>query len=354
MHAARLVAAPGPPLVESASDVEPCERRRARDETQRADRRPCGRADGLPAFRLGLAGARPAQRPGTLGRLNVRSGRPPRGRRGPREQGVGDAQRRQQAEHVAVGAAGQHDDALLRGRALATRRSARRPGSVVPGVDQLDGEHRAAAADVADPRVVGLRARAAAPSRAPRSRGRGRPGRRPRWSRSPPARRRRRAGCRRRCRRGRRRAAASIISARPVTAESGRPPAMPLAVTMRSGTTPSWSQANMSPVRAKPVCTSSATKHDAVGACTTRPGRAGSPGAGTMNPPSPWIGSITTAARLAAPTCFSMHVDRPAPRPQRRRGRRRGTGRTAARGRPRRRTARSRACRACTWPSSPS
>jgi hypothetical protein len=36
------------------------------------------------------------------------------------------------------------------------------------------------------------------------------------------------------------------------------PPAMPLAVVIRSGTTPSWSQANQSPVRQKPVCTSSA------------------------------------------------------------------------------------------------
>ena len=36
-----------------------------------------------------------------------------------------------------------------------------------------------------------------------------------------------------------------MISARPVTADSGRPPAMPLAVTIRSGTTPSWSHANI-------------------------------------------------------------------------------------------------------------
>ena len=34
---------------------------------------------------------------------------------------------------------------------------------------------------------------------------------------------------------------------------------MPLAVVTRSGTTPSCSQANQSPVRANPVCTSSAT-----------------------------------------------------------------------------------------------
>jgi hypothetical protein len=96
-----------------------------------------------------------------------------------------------------------------------------------------------------------------------------------------------------------------MISARPVTAASGRPPAMPLAVVTRSGTTPSCSQANQSPVRANPVCTSSATN--------TMPLRrqysaspARKPGAGTTNPPSPWIGSITTQATFPAPTCASI------------------------------------------------
>ena len=37
------------------------------------------------------------------------------------------------------------------------------------------------------------------------------------------------------------------------------PPAMPLAVVMRSGTTPSYSLANQSPVRQKPDWISSAT-----------------------------------------------------------------------------------------------
>jgi hypothetical protein len=46
----------------------------------------------------------------------------------------------------------------------------------------------------------------------------------------------------------------------PVTAASGMPPAMPLAVVMRSGTMPNSSLANIAPVRAKPVCTSSAMK----------------------------------------------------------------------------------------------
>ena len=84
---------------------------------------------------------------------------------------------------------------------------------------------------------------------------------------------------------------------------------MPLAVVTRSGTTPSSSEANQSPVRQKPDWISSAMNttpcsvHQAASA-----GR--KPGAGTTKPPSPWIGSITTQARLSAPTCFSSYVDR--------------------------------------------
>ncbi|CKR93082.1 Uncharacterised protein [Mycobacterium tuberculosis] len=101
---------------------------------------------------------------------------------------------------------------------------------------------------------------------------------------------------------------AFMISARPVTADSGNPSAMPLAVQIRSGSRPSGpscSQANIAPVRAKPVCTSSAMnttwflRHQ-----SRRAGR--NPSAGTMKPPSPWIGSMTRAARLFAPTCLSM------------------------------------------------
>ena len=51
-----------------------------------------------------------------------------------------------------------------------------------------------------------------------------------------------------------------MISARPVTAASGKPPAIPFAVMIMSGTTFSCSTANIFPVRAKPVCTSSAIK----------------------------------------------------------------------------------------------
>ena len=98
---------------------------------------------------------------------------------------------------------------------------------------------------------------------------------------------------------------ASMSSARPVTAASGSPPAMPLAVVIRSGTTPSCSQANQAPVRQKPVWISSAISsaplslHQAAMA-----GR--KPSAGTMKPPSPWIGSISTAATLSAPTWVVM------------------------------------------------
>ena len=96
-----------------------------------------------------------------------------------------------------------------------------------------------------------------------------------------------------------------MISARPVTADSGSPPAMPLAVQIRSGSMPSCSQANIAPVRANPVCTSSAMnttlflRHQSSSA-----GR--KPSAGTMKPPSPWMGSMITAARLSAPTCLSI------------------------------------------------
>jgi hypothetical protein len=76
---------------------------------------------------------------------------------------------------------------------------------------------------------------------------------------------------------------------------------MPLAVVIRSGTTPSRSQANQSPVRQKPVWISSAMKtmplseHQAATA-----GR--KPAAGTTKPPSPWIGSMMTAATFSVPT----------------------------------------------------
>ncbi len=78
---------------------------------------------------------------------------------------------------------------------------------------------------------------------------------------------------------------------------------MPLAVVIRSGTMPSCSQANIRPVRAKPVCTSSAT--NTMPLSRQKSASAGrKPSPGTMNPPSPWIGSISTAATFSAPTCL--------------------------------------------------
>ncbi len=80
---------------------------------------------------------------------------------------------------------------------------------------------------------------------------------------------------------------------------------MPLAVVTMSGTTPSWSLANQEPVRQKPVWISSATSRAPVRAHhSAMAGR--KPSAGTTNPPSPWIGSISTHAAVSTPTCFSI------------------------------------------------
>ena len=68
---------------------------------------------------------------------------------------------------------------------------------------------------------------------------------------------------------------------------------------------PSCSLANQAPVRANPVCTSSAMNTTSFArAHSTSAGR--KPGAGTMKPPSPWMGSMMIAARFSAPTCFSI------------------------------------------------
>ena len=80
---------------------------------------------------------------------------------------------------------------------------------------------------------------------------------------------------------------------------------MPLAVVIRSGTMPSSSQANHWPVRQKPVWISSATKTMPLArANSTIAGR--KPLAGSMKPPSPWIGSMTMAATFSAPICLVM------------------------------------------------
>src|SRR5699024_9618530 len=71
---------------------------------------------------------------------------------------VGDRQRRQEAQNVAVGARGEHDDAVLRtvvGDLLDQIRV--RLDRVV--LDELGGDHRTAAADVTDLRVLRLQLR---------------------------------------------------------------------------------------------------------------------------------------------------------------------------------------------------
>ena len=76
---------------------------------------------------------------------------------------------------------------------------------------------------------------------------------------------------------------------------------MPLAVVTSSGTTPSCSQANQSPVRQNPVWISSAMSTIPLPRQNSAsPGR--NPSGGTTNPPSPWIGSMITAATLSSPT----------------------------------------------------
>jgi hypothetical protein len=68
-----------------------------------------------------------------------------------------------------------------------------------------------------------------------------------------------------------------MISALPTTADSGKPPAMLLAIVIRSGSTPACSNANMRPVRAMPDWI-----HRRSGRCrggrTARAGCAGRPG----------------------------------------------------------------------------
>ena len=147
----------------------------------------------------------------------------------------------------------------------------------------------------------------------------------------------------------------SMISARPVTPASGRPPAMPLAVVIRSGTTPSWSHANRSPVRAKPLWISSATNRTPLARAPVGQRRQEArararrsrprPGSARSRPPP--AGSRRPASRaLVIARCG---------RGRRRRGRRvSGTGTTSAPGRSRRRTGRSRPCTACSSPSWPS
>ncbi|SKU74603.1 Uncharacterised protein [Mycobacteroides abscessus subsp. abscessus] len=75
-------------------------------------------------------------------------------------------------------------------------------------------------------------------------------------------------------------------------------------VTM-SGTMSSCSEANQAPVRANPVCTSSAMKTTPLSLAHAVSVER-NPGAGTMKPPSPWMGSMMIAASDWAPIWVSM------------------------------------------------
>jgi len=70
-----------------------------------------------------------------------------------------------------------------------------------------------------------------------------------------------------------------MISALPVTAESGTPPATLLAMVIRSGSTPACSIANMRPVRPKPDWISSAMSTIPCASQTLRSRRSSSGGA---------------------------------------------------------------------------
>ena len=98
--------------------------------------------------------------------------------------------------------------------------------------------------------------------------------------------------------------ASSMISARPITPESGRPAAIDFATVTRSGSTSKCSIANIRPVRPKPVCTSSATRTIPWRSQSARSPSTNACGAG-MKPPSPCCGSKTIAATCSGATCVS-------------------------------------------------
>ncbi len=86
-----------------------------------------------------------------------------------------------------------------------------------------------------------------------------------------------------------------MISALPVTADSGTPPASDLAMVIRSGTTPKCSIANSLPVRPKPVWISSAI---ITMPCSSHSWRSHFTASAwiTLKPPSPCTGSKMIAA----------------------------------------------------------
>mmetsp|Transcript_29141 Transcript_29141/g.93037 ORF Transcript_29141/g.93037 Transcript_29141/m.93037 type:complete len:373 (-) Transcript_29141:660-1778(-) len=106
----------------------------------------------------------------------------------------------------------------------------------------------------------------------------------------------------------------SITSLSASTALTGRaPPEMALPNMSTSGRTPSWSHASIRPVRAIPVCTSSAIMSTL---CSVQSSRAllRYPGGGMTTPASPWMGSTMKAA--TRPPCSLSTASRAAASPK--------------------------------------
>ena len=171
-----------------------------------------------------------------------------------------DLERGQQADDVAVQAAGEED----RGRARTPRR---RPPVARSGVRSANSNASIEPRPRTSP-MSGLRAAMSLEARAQRlaelaCAARGTPARsRCRGRRAP---RRTRAGCRRTCRRARRAGRRPSPRRRPVTPASGSPPPIDFPKTVMSGSTPAYcSIAHIVPVRPTPDCTSSFDVEDPV------------------------------------------------------------------------------------------
>ena len=234
------------------------------------------------------------------------------------QQFVADHQRRQEPQHVAVGAAGEDEQPGGVAGCGDAPWSAPGPAPWMPGLDELD-------------------------RRASR-RGRGR--RRSRGAAGPSSR-SRAEGISSICRRGRAGPARAIVSmaasaaahatglppyvpprppactasmrsARPVTAASGSPPAMPLAVVIRSGHHALVLTANQSPVRQKPVWISSAMNTTPVGRGPVRAARAGTRRRARRSRPRPGSARSASRPRCSRADLLLDHGRWRAPRPRRR------------------------------------
>ena len=242
--------------------------------------------------------------------INVVSGPPSRARlraplprrRAPPRAPRRDHERHEYADAVAVDAAGDEQQAALERllghavRELLRRLLRRRVG------DELDREHRAEAAHVADRGPALLPARASARGSSRRSPPSARRGPRRRSRRARRARRPARPGCRRRCRRRRRATGASMISARPSTPESGRPFAIDLATQIRSGSTPDVLDRRRTGRCGRSPSAPRRRRGRSRACRRAGAGPATNSGGATMNPPSPWTGSRTIAATVSAAT----------------------------------------------------